>query len=253
MDDAPLQTALGIHRLNDLHHAAQTVRAEQINIQNAPTFEVIQHIQPKFATLMLPNPDTQNVFSAVHGNAQNHISCLGHIAVVLFNLVVDGVHEDKRVHGLQRPVLPGVDLRHDLFGNFAHQLRGNFHIVETLDLLCNIPLAHAAGVQRQDLVLHAFGVAVVLADDFRLIAALTVSGNLDVDFAQLGLYGFRGVAVAVVGRGSSLRCTLAPLPAQLLVHLHLHDLLDDIPEHLLHGVHDFGRTGEVLALNILPQ
>ena len=94
MDDAPLQTALGIHRLNDLHHAAQTVRAEQINIQNAPTFEVIQHIQPKFATLMLPNPDTQNVFSAVHGDAQNHIGRLGHIAVILLDLVMDGKNSD---------------------------------------------------------------------------------------------------------------------------------------------------------------
>ena len=44
VDDTPLQTALGIHRLNSLHHAAQTVGAEQINIQNTPAFEIIQHI-----------------------------------------------------------------------------------------------------------------------------------------------------------------------------------------------------------------
>ena len=60
------------------------------------------------------------------------ISRLGHIAVILFDLVMDGVHEDERIDSLQWPVLPGIDLRHVLFGNLAHQLRGNFHIVEAL-------------------------------------------------------------------------------------------------------------------------
>ena len=146
MDDAPLQTALGIHRLNGLHHAAQTVRAEQINIQNAPTFEVIQHIQPKFAALMLPNPDTQNVFSAVHGDAQNHIGRLGHIAVILLDLVMDGIHDDKGVKAFQRTVLPGVDLRHDFLTDFAYQFRGDFHIIKAFDLLGNVLLTHATGV-----------------------------------------------------------------------------------------------------------
>ncbi len=103
MDDAALQTALGIHCLNGLHHAAQAVRAEQIYIQNSPAFEVIQHIQPKFAVLMLPNPDSQDVLPAVYGDAQNHIRRLGHIPVVLPYLVVDGVHKDERIHRFQRP------------------------------------------------------------------------------------------------------------------------------------------------------
>ncbi len=42
MDDAALQTALGIHCLDCLHHTAQAVRAEQIYIQNSSAFEVIQ-------------------------------------------------------------------------------------------------------------------------------------------------------------------------------------------------------------------
>ena len=43
VDDAPLQTALGIPCLDGLHHAAKAVGAEQVNIQNTPAFEVIQH------------------------------------------------------------------------------------------------------------------------------------------------------------------------------------------------------------------
>ena len=119
--DTPLQTALWIHRLNGLHHAAQAVGAEQINIQNAPAFEVIQHIQPKFAALVLADPDTQNAFSAVHGDAQNHISRHGHIVVILLDLVVGGIHEDKRGNAFQRTVLLSVYLQHNFLGNFADQ------------------------------------------------------------------------------------------------------------------------------------
>ena len=66
VDDAPLQTTLGIHCLDRLHHTAQAIGAEQINIQNTPAFEVIQHAQPKFAALMLADPHAQNVFPAVY-------------------------------------------------------------------------------------------------------------------------------------------------------------------------------------------
>ena len=174
--DAPLQTALGIYRLNGLHHAAQAVGAEQINIQNAPAFEIIQHVQPKFAALMLSDPHAQNVLPTVHSDAQNYIGRLGHITVILLDLVVDGVHEDEGIDGLQGPILPGVDLWHDFFTDLAHQFRRNLHVVQALDLLGNVPLAHAAGVQGQDLVLHALGVPVVFADDLRFVIALPVSG-----------------------------------------------------------------------------
>ena len=53
VDDTPLQSALGIHRLDCLHYAAKTVGAEQVNVQNTPAFEVIQHTQPKFAAFIL--------------------------------------------------------------------------------------------------------------------------------------------------------------------------------------------------------
>ena len=254
MNDAALQAALGIHCLDRLHHAAKTVGTEQVNVQNTPAFEVIQHAQPKFAALMLPNPHAQNVFSAVHGDTQDHIGGLGHIAVILFDLIVDSIHEDEEIDAFQWTVLPGVDLRHDLLADFADQLRGDLYIVQTPDLLSDIPLAHTAGVQGQNLVLHAFGVAVIFADDLRLIVALAVPGNLDVNLTQLCFDGLLRVAISVVGRGAFRVCgTLAPLSAKFLVHLYFHDLLDDIPEHFLHGRHDVGGAGKVLALNILLQ
>ena len=58
---------------------------------------------------------------------------------------------------------------------------GNFHIVKAFNLLGNVPLNHAAGIQRQNLVFHPAGIAVVFADDFRIVIAFTVSGHIDVN------------------------------------------------------------------------
>ena len=202
MDDAALQPTFWEDGLNSLHHPTQAVRAEQIYIQNAPAFEIIQHIQPEFAVFMLSDPDSQDVLSAIHGDTQHHIGCFGHVPPVFPNLIVNGVHEHERIHRLQRTVLPGCDLRHDLFADLRYQLRRDLHAVQFLDLLSDIPLAHTAGVQRQDLILHPVCIPVILADDLRLEGAVPVPGNLDVHLAQLGLDGLLRVAVAVVSGGS---------------------------------------------------
>ena len=136
------------------------------------------------------------------------------------------------------------------FADLADQFRANFHVVKAFDLFGNVPLAHATGVQGQNLVFHALGIAVILGNDFRLVVTLPVSWHLDVDFAQLGLDGFLRITVAIVGRGGFSVGALTAFPAQFLVHLHLHDLLDDIPEQFFHGRHDIGGAGEMLALDI---
>ena len=107
---------------------------------------------------MLANPDTQ--------------------AVLFLDLVVDGIHKDEGVDAFQGPVLPGIDLRHNLLADFAYQFRRNFNVIQTLDLLCDVPLAHATGVEGQNLILHTFSIAVVLADDFGFVVALTVAWGL---------------------------------------------------------------------------
>ena len=101
MDNAPLHLAVGIHRRDGLHEALQAIHTEQIYVQNSPAFEVVQHIQPEFAALVLPDPHTQDVLCAVHGNAQNHVCRLRLILVVFFYLVVDGIQKHKRIHRFQ--------------------------------------------------------------------------------------------------------------------------------------------------------
>lgn len=81
---------------------------------------------------------------------------------------MDGVHKDEGADRFQGPVLPRSHLRHDLLRDLCRQLRRYLYVVQLLDLLGDILLAHTAGVKTDDLFLHTVRIPAVLADDFRL-------------------------------------------------------------------------------------
>ena len=95
---------------------------------------------------MLSNPDTQDILLTVHRDTQHYIGSLGHISVILLDLVVDSIHKDKWVDRFQRAIVPGCNFWHNFLTDLCDQLRRNVHVIQALDLLCNIPLAHPAGV-----------------------------------------------------------------------------------------------------------
>jgi hypothetical protein len=74
----------------------------------------------------------------------------------------------------------------------------DFYVVESLYLLWNVQLAHAAGIQTDNFLLHAIGVTVVFADDLRFVFTVAVARNLDFYLAQLSFYSFFGVTITVV-------------------------------------------------------
>ena len=66
---------------------------------------------------------------------------------------------------------------------------------------------HAAGVERQHLVVEAGEPALVLPDQARLKGALAIARDLNRDRAVVRPDGFAARAVAVIGRGVGLRAT----------------------------------------------
>lgn len=76
--------------------------------------------------------------------------------------------------------------------------------------------------KRKNFILHALDISVILTDDLQLVIALAISGDLDINFTQLGLDCLLRVAVAVVGRAVFHGCPLTVLSPQLLVHLHFY-------------------------------
>ena len=149
--------------------------------------------------------------------------------------------------------MPRRYLRHDLLRDLRHQFRGYLHAVQFLDLFGDVLLAHPAGVEADDLLLHPVRVPAVLADNLCLEAAVPVPGNLDLYLPQLCLHRLPGVPIAVVGRRFQRLRSLAALPPQFLVQLYLHGCLNHVPEHLLHCRHDLRGAGEMLTFDILFQ
>jgi hypothetical protein len=58
-----------------------------------------------FAALVLADPYAKDFFVAVKVDAGYDIGCLCHDLMVVSNLVVDGVHKDKRINAVKRPRL----------------------------------------------------------------------------------------------------------------------------------------------------
>jgi hypothetical protein len=72
MDDAELHLGLGIHRLNGLGKAVETITAGNQNILEATIFKVREDFEPEFRPfrLGLANPETQEVFVPLTVDAQ---------------------------------------------------------------------------------------------------------------------------------------------------------------------------------------
>ena len=173
--------------------------------------------------------------------------------MVFLHLVMDGVQKYERIHRLQRPVLPCRNLRHDLLADLAHQLRRDVHIVQILDLLRDVTLAHPAGIQPQNFLLHAVRVPAVLADDLRLVFSVPIPGYLHIHRSKLGLHSLLRISVSVVSGlifDTRIRHPLTFFVPQCCVQLTLHHLLQNIPKHFFHGVHDLCGAAEFLAVHV---
>ena len=147
MNDTTLDLCVRKSRFNSLSESCQTVHAEQKHILNSTSFEFIQHIQPEFTALIFANPYTENVFLTVKIDAKNYIGCLRDILMILLDLVMNCIHKNKRIYCFKRSILPSSHIGHNLLTYLADKLGGDFYIIQIFDLLCNITLAHSAGIK----------------------------------------------------------------------------------------------------------
>lgn len=84
---------------------------------------------------------------------------------------------------------------------------------------------HTTSVQRDDLVVEPGPTGLMLGDELRLEAAVTVSGNLDGQFTELALERLLALAVAgIVGNVGHRSVTVV---AQVLGQFGLQSLLDE--------------------------
>ena len=147
MNDATLDLCIWKSRFNSLSETCQTVHAEQKYILNSTSFELVQHIQPKFTALIFANPYSENIFLTVEIDAQNYIRSLRDILMIFLDLVMNCIHKNKRIYCFKRSILPSSHIGHNLLADFADKLGRDFYIIQIFDLFGNITLAHSTGIK----------------------------------------------------------------------------------------------------------
>jgi hypothetical protein len=113
---------------------------------------------------------------------------------------------------LQRPGLPGGDLLENGVCDHADEIRRDVQPVEIADVGDDLPHAHAARVNRDDLVVEV-GEAPLELGQLRIEARSSVPGHVEADPAVAGQHGLAPIAIAtVVG---------AALAGEMVVHLRV--------------------------------
>ena len=123
------------------------------------------------------------------------------------------VEEHDRVGRLERPGLPGGDLVDHLVGDGGDEVRGDLDAVELAHVALDVARAHAAGVQRDDLVVETGKAPPVLRDQRGVESAVPVARDRQLQRPFRRQHRLRARAVAVVGN--------AGLGLVRQVHVHL--------------------------------
>ena len=101
-------------------------------------------------------------------NAQHHISGPAEDPALLPGLIMDTVHKDKRVDGIERTGLPLFDFREDPVCDLTDHFSGQFNPIKVLKLVMDIPGAEASGIKGDHLILNAGDISLVFGDELWL-------------------------------------------------------------------------------------
>ncbi len=179
-----------------------------------------QNLAPSVCSTHRP----KHVALAVGLHPQRQVHRLVADPAVVADLDPQRVEEHHRVHRLQRPVLPGDRLRHDLVGNRADEVGRDLGAVALGQERLDLAHAHASGVHGDDPVIKPGEATFMLGDQDRGEGAVPVAGKLHAHRTTLGQQGLAAGAVALVGLAFGL--VFAWPISQMQVHLRGHRPLD---------------------------
>lgn len=130
----------------------------------------------------------------------------------------DSVEKDQRVNPIKRPLLSGRDLVKHCVGHRADQIGRDVDAIRLVEVSGDLPRAHAARIHRHDLIIEARKIALILGDQLRIEARLTIAWHIDRQLAGVGHRGLPTVAVACVAD--------TVLAGEAMVHLGVQRALD---------------------------
>ncbi len=136
---------------------------------------------------------------------------------------MDGVQVNNGINGVQRPVLPRLDLVQDGISHPGDQRRRHLNLVDLFEVILELPGRHAAGVQRQNLIIEALQTDLAFAHQLGLEVAFAIAWNFDIQITVGANDPLAGLAVARVAGAAPIWGVL--LVAQVFGHLGLEGRL----------------------------
>jgi hypothetical protein len=122
-----LNPRLGKGCLDSLWEALQPVHDGDEDVLDAPVTQIAENLGPELCALIGLKPQTQNVPRAIRQYREGHEDRLVRDRPIAADIDPDRVHEDDRIAGFQRAVLPGGDLLHHGVGDRGNQARSRTH------------------------------------------------------------------------------------------------------------------------------
>ena len=121
---------------------------------NASGFELCQHGEPEFGTLVLRDPQTQQLLVTLNVDTQGHIDGLVDDRLIFSSLNDNAIKVHNRIDGVQGPGLPDRDLLQDPLCDLGDKGGRHISVLHFLKGCNNFPGLQPLGIQGQDLVIH---------------------------------------------------------------------------------------------------
>ena len=168
VNDAGLNQRLRKHRRDRLRKALQAIDDRDQNVVDAPNFQLVHDLEPELRAFGLFDPQAQNLFLAIGIESERDIDRLVFNEALIADLDPQGVEENDRVDGIERPVLPLAHLVQDGIGDPADEIGRDVDAVKLGQMAPDLAHRHAAGVQAQDLVVEPVEPGLAFGDKLRL-------------------------------------------------------------------------------------
>ena len=147
MHDTKLNLSMREDRLDGLWKTLQAVNTGNEDILNATVSQFGHNLEPELGAFGLGNPHPQDLLDSIHGNADGQVDCLVQNVPICPALYPDGIHIDNRIHGIQKPILPDLDLVIYGIGNSRDQGGRNLNTIDFLQVSLDLSGGHSPGIE----------------------------------------------------------------------------------------------------------
>jgi hypothetical protein len=161
-------------------------------------------LSQNFAPSVCSIQKAQNFFLAIGIESERDIDRLVLDEALIADLDPQGVQENDRVDGIERPVLPRANLVEDGVGDPADEIGRDVDAIKLGQAALDLAHRQAAGVQAQDLAVEPVEPGLAFGDKLRLEGSRPVARDRYLDLS---------ISVKSVFELVPLRLLPLPLPA----------------------------------------